>query len=53
MYFDVDATASTIERLKAEMVIPWLKIIIAKHFDTFVSCLLPHPPEFGRVGGHW
>lgn len=35
------------------MVCPWLKKIIKHNFDTFVTCLLPHPPDFARVGGHW
>jgi len=21
--------------------------------QVFISCLLPHPPEYARVGGHW
>lgn len=40
-----------IEKLKSEHVCPWLKLIGEKHHETFVSCLLPHPPI--RVGGYW
>ncbi|KAL5284179.1 UNC79 family protein [Megaselia abdita] len=42
---------STIEKLKIEHVCPWLKDICEKHHETFISCLLPHPPI--RVGGYW
>lgn len=44
---------STIEKLKVEHVCGWLKEICKNHYKEFISCLLPHPPEFARVGGHW
>ncbi|KAK9889170.1 hypothetical protein WA026_004451 [Henosepilachna vigintioctopunctata] len=44
---------STLEKLKTESVCTWLREIIKTHNDVFVSCLLPHPPEYARVGGHW
>ncbi|KAL3290395.1 hypothetical protein HHI36_023736 [Cryptolaemus montrouzieri] len=44
---------STLEKLKTENVCTWLREIIKTHYDVFVSCLLPHPPEYARVGGHW
>jgi len=31
----------------------WLKEICSIHYNVFISCLLPHPPEYARVGGHW
>jgi hypothetical protein len=30
-----------------------LKDIADSHNKVFISCLLPHPPEHARVGGHW
>lgn len=23
------------------------------HFEVILCCLLPHPPEYARVGGYW
>ncbi|XP_071438717.1 protein unc-79 homolog [Hetaerina americana] len=48
-----DQLESVPERLKAEHVCGWLSCICRTHLDLFVSCLLPHPPDFARVGGHW
>ncbi|XP_045481676.1 protein unc-79 homolog isoform X1 [Harmonia axyridis] len=44
---------STLEKLKTENVCTWLREITNTHNDVFVSCLLPHPPDYARVGGHW
>ncbi|KAG4066741.1 hypothetical protein HA402_012808 [Bradysia odoriphaga] len=44
---------STVEKLKVEHVCGWLKEICQSHYKEFISCLLPHPPEYARVGGHW
>lgn len=44
---------STIEKLKVDHVCGWLKDICISHYKEFISCLLPHPPEYARVGGHW
>lgn len=44
---------STVEKLKVEHVCDWLKDICHSHYKEFISCLLPHPPEYARVGGHW
>ncbi|XP_028896764.2 protein unc-79 homolog isoform X6 [Zeugodacus cucurbitae] len=52
--FDVASQIeSTIEKLKVEHVCNWLKEICRIHYNVFISCLLPHPPEYARVGGHW
>ncbi|CAG7837387.1 unnamed protein product [Allacma fusca] len=48
-----DPSANALERLKSDVVCPWLRKVVKINFETFVSCLLPHPPEFARVGGHW
>lgn len=44
---------STLEKLKNEYVCTWLQNIRTTHNKLFLSCLLPHPPEYARVGGHW
>jgi len=48
-----DPSANALERLKVDFVCPWLKRVVKGNFDTFVTCLLPHPPDYARVGGHW
>ncbi|XP_073986418.1 UNC-79 domain-containing protein isoform X3 [Rhodnius prolixus] len=48
-----DQAECTLERLKTDYVCGWLGEVCQTHFDVFVSCLLPHPPEYARVGGHW
>ncbi|XP_057672302.1 protein unc-79 homolog isoform X3 [Diorhabda carinulata] len=44
---------STLEKLKTEIVCNWLRNISRSHYKLFISCLLPHPPEYARIGGHW
>lgn len=44
---------STLEKLKIEHVCGWLREIQVTHYKDFIACLLPHPPEHSRVGGHW
>ncbi|XP_060537394.1 protein unc-79 homolog isoform X2 [Cylas formicarius] len=44
---------SALEKLKTGDVCSWLRVISKSHYDLFVSCLLPHPPEYARIGGHW
>ncbi|XP_038110168.1 protein unc-79 homolog isoform X5 [Culex quinquefasciatus] len=44
---------STLEKLKQDHVCGWLKDVCDSHYKEFIDCLLPHPPEFSRVGGHW
>ncbi|XP_075145709.1 UNC-79 domain-containing protein isoform X7 [Haematobia irritans] len=51
--YDAGQIESTIEKLKTEHVVDWLKEICRIHYNVFISCLLPHPPEYARVGGHW
>nr|CAH7740129.1 unnamed protein product [Callosobruchus chinensis] len=43
----------TLEKLKTEIVCNWLREIIKTHYKLFISCLLPHPAEYARVGGQW
>ncbi|XP_059622044.1 protein unc-79 homolog [Phlebotomus argentipes] len=44
---------SPLEKLKIEHVCGWLRDISNSHYKDFIACLLPHPPEYSRVGGHW
>ncbi|KAK0097709.1 hypothetical protein PV326_014335 [Microctonus aethiopoides] len=44
---------STLEKLKTEYVCGWLNDIMKTHYQVFISCLLPHPADYVRVGGHW
>ncbi|XP_058465417.1 protein unc-79 homolog isoform X2 [Malaya genurostris] len=44
---------STLEKLKLDHVCEWLKDVCKSHYKEFIDCLLPHPPEYARVGGHW
>lgn len=44
---------STLEKLKCDIVCNWLRDISRSYYKLFISCLLPHPPEYARVGGHW
>ncbi|ODN04336.1 Protein unc-79 [Orchesella cincta] len=52
-YLGNDPSANALERLKVDFVCPWLKRVVKGNFETFVTCLLPHPPDYARVGGHW
>uniref|UniRef100_T1JB25 Protein unc-79 homolog n=1 Tax=Strigamia maritima TaxID=126957 RepID=T1JB25_STRMM len=57
-YLPDDQAGSTLERLKSECeylqyIHGWLMEVCRTHFEVFVSCLLPHPVEYARVGGHW
>ncbi|XP_068152153.1 protein unc-79 homolog isoform X1 [Drosophila tropicalis] len=52
-YHSAGQVESTIEKLKVDHVCNWLKEICRIHYNVFISCLLPHPPEYARVGGHW
>jgi protein unc-79 len=44
---------STLEKLKIEHVCGWLRDICETNYNEFITCLLPHPPEYSRAGGHW
>ncbi|XP_033647940.1 protein unc-79 homolog [Asterias rubens] len=42
-----------LESLKADYVTTWLIRILKSHFNVFVSCLLPQPPDYAKVGGDY
>ncbi|XP_055629591.1 protein unc-79 homolog isoform X6 [Toxorhynchites rutilus septentrionalis] len=44
---------SSLEKLKLDHICGWLKEVCSSHYKEFIDCLLPHPPEHSRVGGHW
>ncbi|XP_076392326.1 UNC-79 domain-containing protein isoform X3 [Megachile rotundata] len=44
---------SPLEKLKTEYVCGWLAEVMKTHYEVFISCLLPHPADYVRVGGHW
>lgn len=36
-----------------QFILPWIKTVTENHFELVVSCLVPFPPEFAKVGGIW
>lgn len=49
----LDQTGTALEHLKSDFVCDWLPKVIKSHYNSFVNSLLPHPPEYARVGGQW
>ncbi|KAJ8308209.1 hypothetical protein KUTeg_013083 [Tegillarca granosa] len=52
-YLPDDNIGSALERLKPDYICGWLEDVAKNHFEVIVSCLLPHPVEYARVGGFW
>ncbi|XP_052267084.1 protein unc-79 homolog [Dreissena polymorpha] len=52
-YLPDDNVGNALERLKPEYICKWLREVNKTHFEVIVSCLLPHPVEYARVGGVW
>lgn len=52
-YLPDDNVGNALERLKPEYICKWLREVNKTHFEVIVSCLLPHPVEYARVGGFW
>ncbi|XP_033097176.1 protein unc-79 homolog [Anneissia japonica] len=48
-----DDVGNCVEKLKQDYVSGWLSNVRSNCFNVFVSCLLPQPPQYARVGGHW
>nr|XP_042898256.1 protein unc-79 homolog isoform X2 [Parasteatoda tepidariorum] len=44
---------NALEHLKGEYIHGWLMEVVKTHFDVFVSCLLPNPVDYAKVGGPW
>ncbi|XP_072766929.1 protein unc-79 homolog isoform X2 [Anoplolepis gracilipes] len=53
LIFSVGQAESALEKLKTEHVCGWLSEVMKTHYEVFISCLLPHPADYVRVGGHW
>ncbi|XP_043258139.1 protein unc-79 homolog [Colletes gigas] len=53
LIFSVGQAESALEKLKTEYVCGWLAEVMKTHYEVFISCLLPHPADYVRVGGHW
>ncbi|XP_060067575.1 protein unc-79 homolog isoform X2 [Ylistrum balloti] len=52
-YLPDDNIGNALEKLKPGYIYDWLEEIGHTHFEVIVSCLLPHPVEYARVGGFW
>lgn len=48
-----DQAGSALERLKGETIHGWLMKVIDSQFQLFANCLIPTPPEYAMIGGHW
>uniref|UniRef100_A0A915IDA8 Uncharacterized protein n=1 Tax=Romanomermis culicivorax TaxID=13658 RepID=A0A915IDA8_ROMCU len=48
-----DNTGVALEQLKNEFVCGWLKKVMLTHYEVFVQCLTPKPPDYAKVGGQW
>lgn len=48
-----DIAGNALEKLKPSYICSWLKTICKTHLEVVISCLLPHPCEYAKVGGHW
>lgn len=41
------------DTIMLKFILPWIKSVTENHFELIVSCLVPFPPEFAKVGGIW
>uniref|UniRef100_A0A1I8HU44 RING-type domain-containing protein n=1 Tax=Macrostomum lignano TaxID=282301 RepID=A0A1I8HU44_9PLAT len=48
-----DRLQDTLESIKSEYVTKWLNEVYRLHLEIVLSVLLPHPPDYARVGGYW
>ena len=48
-----DKTGTALEKLKSEYIPEWLRKVRKSHPEVFVTCMLPNPPDYAKVGGHW
>lgn len=48
-----DQAGSALEKLKGECIKGWIMEVKNQRLDVFISCLLPHPIDCSKVGGHW
>jgi hypothetical protein len=52
-YIPSDASGELISKIRTQFVLPWIKTVIETHAELVISCLLPFPPDFAKVGGVW
>lgn len=48
-----DQAGSALERIKSESIHGWLMKVIDSQFQLFANCLIPNPPDYAQIGGHW
>ena len=48
-----DQAGSALEKLKGECIKGWIMEVKTKRLDVFINCLLPHPTDCSKIGGHW
>ncbi|CAH1277722.1 UNC79 [Branchiostoma lanceolatum] len=52
-YLPEGTVGLVIEKLKSEYMNKWVEAVVNSFQDMVISCLLPHPPAYARVGGVW
>ena len=52
-YLPNDKTGTALEKLKSEYLPQWLTKVYKSHSEVFVNCVLPNPPDYAKIGGHW
>ena len=52
-YIPSDASGELISKIRTQFVLPWIRSVIENHSELVISCLLPFPPDFAKVGGVW
>lgn len=48
-----DQAGSALEKLKGECIKGWIMGVKNQRMKVFISCLLPHPIDCSKIGGHW
>jgi len=52
-YLPNDKIGAELEKLKSEYIPPWLQRVYRSHPEVFYQALMPDPPDYAKVGGHW
>ena len=48
-----DKSGAKVEKIKSDLIPPWLKLLFGHSPHLFVQCLIPQPKKEAKVGGHW
>lgn len=48
-----DKSGAQVEKIKSDLVPPWLKKLFLHSPGLFVQCLIPQPKREAQVGGYW